>query len=110
MSARDQQSRNTTKTTRITGQQHSNCDYARLGLLAKALGNLLQFLENHLVYFEEDADGEVSIHIHSWTPELTVYSNIILQIGILFGVMLVFLFVVQKQSELRQNRMLGEEE
>tara|TARA_B100000459_G_scaffold121572_1_gene74067 strand:- start:10494 stop:12581 length:2088 start_codon:yes stop_codon:yes gene_type:complete len=67
-------------------------------------------LENHLVYFEEDADGEVSIHIHSWTPELTVYSNIILQIGILFGVMLVFLFVVQKQSELRQNRMLNEEE
>ncbi len=67
-------------------------------------------LENHLVYFEEDADGEVSIHIHSWTPELTVYSNIILQIGILFGFMLVFLFVVQKQSELRQNRMLGEEE
>ena len=67
-------------------------------------------LENHLVYFEEDADGEVSIHIHSWTPELTVYSNIILQIGILFGVMLVFLFVVQKQSELRQNRMMDEEE
>ena len=67
-------------------------------------------LENHLVYFEEDADGETTIHIHSWTPELTVYSNIILQIGIIIGVLLVFLFVVQKQSELRQTRKSSEEE
>ena len=67
-------------------------------------------LENHLVYFEEDADGETTIRIHSWTPELTVYSNIILQIGIIIGVLLVFLFVVQKQSELRQTRKSSEEE
>ena len=67
-------------------------------------------LENHLVYFEEDADGETTINIHSWTPELTVYSNIILQIGIIIGVLLVFLFVVQKQSELRQTRKSSEEE
>lgn len=56
-------------------------------------------LQHHLVYFEESVDGEVSVHIHSWEPELTVYSNIILQIGIILGVLLVFLYAVQRQSE-----------
>ena len=59
-------------------------------------------LEHHLVYFEQSAEGEVSIHIHSWIPEITPYSNVILQIGIMIGVLLVFTHIVQRQSESRR--------
>ena len=68
-----------------------------------------QVLEHHLVYFEESADGEVTIHIHSWVPEITVYSNVILQIGIIIGVLLVFTHIVQRQSESRQENLVHEE-
>jgi len=68
-----------------------------------------QVLEHHLVYFEESTDGEVTIHIHSWVPEITVYSNVILQIGIIIGVLLVFTHIVQRQSESRQNNLVDEE-
>ena len=67
-------------------------------------------LENHLVYFEESADGEVTIHIHSWEPELTVYSNILLQVGMILGVGLVFAHVVQRQSESRMIELHREDE
>tara|TARA_B100000459_G_scaffold143802_1_gene105791 strand:- start:3727 stop:5814 length:2088 start_codon:yes stop_codon:yes gene_type:complete len=67
-------------------------------------------LENHLVYFEESSDGEVTIHIHSWEPELTVYSNVVLQIGMILGVGLVFAHVVQRQSESRISKLHHEEE
>jgi len=68
-----------------------------------------QVLEHHLVYFEESVDGEVTIHIHSWVPEITVYSNVILQIGIIIGVLLVFTHIVQRQSESRQDNLVDEE-
>ena len=68
-----------------------------------------QVLEHHLVYFEESTDGEVTIHIHSWVPEITVYSNVILQIGIIIGVLLVFTHIVQRQSESRQENLVHEE-
>lgn len=68
-----------------------------------------QVLEHHLVYFEESVDGEVTIHIHSWVPEITVYSNVILQIGIIIGVLLVFTHIVQRQSESRQENLVNEE-
>ena len=67
-------------------------------------------LEQHLVYFEQSAEGEVTIHIHSWVPEITPYSNVILQIGIVIGVMLVFTHIVQRQSESRRTIMNNEEE
>jgi beta-lactamase regulating signal transducer with metallopeptidase domain len=67
-------------------------------------------LEHHLVYFEESPEGDVSVHIHSWEPELTVYSNIILQIGIVVGVLLVFAYVVQRQSEWRGSAENGRDE
>lgn len=67
-------------------------------------------LENHLVYFEESSDGEVTIHIHSWEPELTVYSNVLLQVGMILGVGLVFAHVVQRQSESRMTKFNLEEE
>jgi len=67
-------------------------------------------LENHLVYFEQSVDGEVSIHIHSWEPEITAYSNVILQIGIMLGVMLIFIHIVQRQAESRRIISGREEE
>tara|TARA_B110000444_G_scaffold48486_1_gene44314 strand:+ start:14989 stop:17076 length:2088 start_codon:yes stop_codon:yes gene_type:complete len=69
-----------------------------------------QVLENHLVYFEESIDGEVTIQIHSWEPALTVYSNVILQIGMILGVFLVFTHIVQRQSESRKTMSRSEEE
>jgi hypothetical protein len=63
-------------------------------------------LENHLVYFEESAEGEV----HSWEPELTVYSNVLLQVGMILGVGLVFAHIVQRQSESRLTESHREEE
>ena len=67
-------------------------------------------LEHHLVYFEQSSDGEVTLHIHSWVPEITPYSNVILQIGIIIGVLLVFTHVVQRQSESRRTIFSYEEE
>ena len=69
-----------------------------------------QVLQNHLVYFEESVNGDVTIQVHSWTPEITIYSNIILQVGMVLGVVLVFAHIVQRQSEFRsKTRMLEEE-
>ena len=67
-------------------------------------------LEHHLVYFEQSSEGEVTLHIHSWVPEITPYSNVILQIGIMIGVLLVFIHVVQRQSETRRTIFSYEEE
>ena len=53
-------------------------------------------LENHLVYFEENGDNTV-IKIHSWDPELKIYSNILLQIGSILGIILVFIHLSQRQ-------------
>lgn len=69
-----------------------------------------QVLQNHLVYFEQSTDGVVTIQIHSWTPEITIYSNIILQIGMVLGFVLVFTHVVQRQSEFQTKSKTFEEE
>jgi len=66
-------------------------------------------LEHHLVYLEQSADGEVTIHIHSWVPEITAYSNVILQLGVIIGVLLVFTHIVQRQAE-SSKTILGREE
>jgi membrane-associated phospholipid phosphatase len=58
-----------------------------------------QVLTDHLVYFQEDESGDVSVHIHSWTPELNVYSNILLQVGLLAAFLLAFIYAYQRQSE-----------
>ncbi len=65
-------------------------------------------LENHLVYFEENGDNTV-IKIHSWNPELKIYSNILLQIGSILGIILVFIHLSQRQQEAKKGRS-GEEE
>ena len=58
-----------------------------------------QVLPEHLVYFEEDENGVVTVHVHSWEPELTVYSNIIMQIGLLSAFLMAFVYAYQRQSE-----------
>ncbi|MFL2949425.1 MAG: phosphatase PAP2 family protein [Candidatus Poseidoniaceae archaeon] len=68
-----------------------------------------QVLTDHLVYFEEDENGLITVHIHSWTPEFTVYSNIIMQIGLLSVFLLAFVYAYQRQSE-RATRPISEEE
>jgi hypothetical protein len=66
-------------------------------------------LDNHLVFFEESDDGAI-IKIHSWEPELKTYSNIILQIGTVLGIILVFIHLAQRQQEAKVERKLDEEE
>ena len=69
-----------------------------------------QVLTDHLVYFQEDESGDVSVHIHSWTPELNVYSNILLQVGLLAAFLLAFIYAYQRQSERSSTLRQAEEE
>ena len=69
-----------------------------------------QVLTDHLVYFQEDESGDVSVHIHSWTPELNVYSNILLQVGLLAAFLLAFIYAYQRQSERSTTLRQAEEE
>jgi len=66
-------------------------------------------LEDHLVYFEESEDGTI-IQIHSWEPELRAYSNIVLQAGTIIGIGLIFIYLNQRQSEVRKGDTGLEEE
>jgi hypothetical protein len=66
-------------------------------------------LEDHLIYLEESDDGVV-IKVHSWTPELKSYSNIVLQIASIIGIVLVFIYINQKQSEAKSKISFAEEE
>lgn len=62
-----------------------------------------QVLENHLVYFQ--SEGEVvSVEIHSWEPELRLYSSIVLQLGVVLAVFIVFFNTWQRQGERRSER------
>ena len=66
-------------------------------------------LEDHLIYLEESYDGVV-IKVHSWTPELKSYSNIVLQIASVIGIVIVFIYINQKQSEAKSMIGFTEEE
>ena len=66
-------------------------------------------LEDHLIYLEESDDGVV-IKVHSWTPELKSYSNIVLQIASIIGIVIVFIYINQKQSEAKSKISFAEEE
>ena len=57
-----------------------------------------QVLESHLVYFQME-DETVSVEIHSWEPELRLYSSIVLQLGVLAAVIIVFMNSWQRQKE-----------
>tara|TARA_B100000965_G_scaffold150546_1_gene125148 strand:- start:2280 stop:4358 length:2079 start_codon:yes stop_codon:yes gene_type:complete len=66
-------------------------------------------LEDHLIYLEESDDGVV-IKVHSWTPELKSYSNIVLQIASIIGIVIVFIYINQKQTEAKSKISFTEEE
>ena len=66
-------------------------------------------LEDHLIYLEESNDGVV-IKVHSWTPELKSYSNIVLQVASVVGIIIVFIYINQKQSEAKPALVNQEEE
>lgn len=61
-------------------------------------------LENHLVYFEMDDEGIVTIEIHSWEPELKLYSNLVMQVGTLAAILLVFINAYQRQLEVKRAK------
>ena len=56
------------------------------------------------------SDDGVIIQVHSWTPELKSYSNIILQSGSVIGILLIFVYLNQRQSEIRTSKFQAEEE
>jgi hypothetical protein len=65
-----------------------------------------QVLENHLVYFQLE-DETVSVEIHSWEPELRLYSSIVLQLGVILAVIIVFFNMWQRQGERRNERSIA---
>jgi len=66
-------------------------------------------LEDHLIYLEESSDGTI-IKVHSWTPELKSYSNTVLQIASIVGIIIVFIYINQKQTEAKSALFDREEE
>ena len=66
-------------------------------------------LEDHLIYLEQ-SDDSVLIKVHSWEPELKSYSNTVLQIASIVGIVLVFVYINQKQNEAKSSLIYTEEE
>lgn len=60
-------------------------------------------LEHQLVYFELDDDTR-SMRVHTWEPELRLYSSIVLQAGVLLAFVVVMWNMWQRQSERRVSR------
>ncbi len=60
-------------------------------------------LEHHLVYFQLEDDVR-TIEIHSWQPELSTYSSMVLQAGVLLAFVVVAWNMWQRQSERRVRR------
>jgi len=55
------------------------------------------------VYFQLE-DETVSVEIHSWDPELRLYSSIVLQLGVVLAIIIVFFNMWQRQGERRNVR------
>jgi undecaprenyl pyrophosphate phosphatase UppP len=51
-----------------------------------------------------DDEGAVTIEIHSWQPELKLYSNIVMQVGTLAAILLVFINAYQRQLEVKRAK------
>ena len=52
-----------------------------------------------------DDEGAVTIEIHSWQPELKLYSNIVMQLGTLAAIILVFIHAFQRQLEAKMAKI-----
>ena len=66
-------------------------------------------LEDHLIYLEQSEEITL-IQVHSWEPELKSYSNTVLQIASVIGIILVFVYINQKQNEAKSSLIYDEEE
>jgi hypothetical protein len=61
-----------------------------------------QVLEHHLVYFQQEGDVQ-TVEIHSWEPELRLYSSLVLQAGVLSAFVVVAWNMWQRQKERTQR-------
>ncbi|CAI8400021.1 MAG: Uncharacterised protein [Candidatus Poseidoniaceae archaeon] len=63
-------------------------------------------LEDGLAYIEVEDDGEVTINVLTRGTELATYSSIVLQWSVLLLIVLTFIYIMQRQDELRSNDII----
>ena len=60
-------------------------------------------LEGGLAYIEVEDDGEVTINVLTRGTELATYSSIVLQWSVLLLIALTFIYIMQRQDEVRSK-------
>ena len=58
--------------------------------------------EDHYIYQEMNIDGVISVEVQEREPSLKPYASNILQIGVILGITLVFVNLMQRQKEAKQ--------
>ena len=59
--------------------------------------------EDHYIYQEMNIDGVISVEVQEREPSLKPYASNILQIGVVLGITLVFVNLMQRQKEAKQK-------
>tara|TARA_B100000925_G_scaffold69155_2_gene47724 strand:+ start:5779 stop:7875 length:2097 start_codon:yes stop_codon:yes gene_type:complete len=63
-------------------------------------------LEGGLAYIEVEDDGEVTINVLTRGTELATYSSIVLQWSVLLLIALTFIYIMQRQDEVRSKNII----
>ena len=63
-------------------------------------------LEGGLAYIEVEDDGEVTINVLTRGTELATYSSIVLQLSVLLLIALTFIYIMQRQDEVRSKDII----
>jgi hypothetical protein len=63
-------------------------------------------LEDGLAYIEVEDDGEVTINVLTRGTELATYSSIVLQWSVLLLIALTFIYIMQRQDEVRSKDII----
>ena len=63
-------------------------------------------LEGGLAYIEVEDDGEVTINVLTRGTELATYSSIVLQWSVLLLIALTFIYIMQRQDEVRSTNII----
>ena len=63
-------------------------------------------LEGGLAYIEVEDDGEVTINVLTRGTELATYSSIVLQWSVLLLIALTFIYIIQRQDEVRSKDVI----
>ena len=63
-------------------------------------------LEGGLAYIEVEDDGEVTINVLTRGTELATYSSIVLQWSVLLLIALTFIYIMQRQDEVRSKDII----